>query len=451
MTAKTPSPRKLHQPLLVMFVAIGVMLNPCYGQPDIEEPPIEYSKTADNNRVTDLMEAIKRGDVKLQHERGTGNLKSLLEALEIPVSSQALVFSKTSMQITYISPRSPRAIYFNDDTYVGWVQGSSLMEISTNDPKLGAAFYTVRMSPTKPHIKRQFYNCLACHTSTMTQGIPGHTVRSVMAKPDGKMDVQRQSFVTDHKSPFAERWGGWYVTGDHGDMRHMGNAFLRGDAMVATGEPNRSKLTHEFYTNDWLSPHSDIVALMVLEHQTQMQNTFTAANFIVRRAIYDHEHRNADDQHEAGDTTVKNGEGTRSILKAEQELAFNVSQAAKKVVDYMLFVNEASLTSQIKSSTSFPEDFAARGLADSSGRSLRDFNLRTRMFEYPCSYLIYSPAFNSLEQRLRDEVYLQLWSILTRKHQSKEYAHLSGDLRRAILDILRATKPDLPEYWSEND
>ena len=117
----------------------------------------------------------------------------------------------------------------------------------------------------------------------------------------------------------------------------------------------------------------------------------------------------------------------------------------------MLFVNEASLTSQIKSSTTFPEAFAARGLADSSGRSLRDFTLRTRMFEYPCSYLIYSPAFNSLEKRLRDEVYLQLWSILSGKQQSKEYAHLSNDLRRAILDILRATKPDLPEHWSKND
>jgi len=432
--------RRLIQFAMSLWAAIGLPAH-CFAQFDIEEPPIAYSTTQDNNRVTDLLAAIKSGDTSLENDRQTGYLRSLLKALEIPVSSQTLVFSKTSMQITYISPRTPRAIYFNDDTYVGWVQGSSLMEISTNDPKLGAAFYTVRMSPGKPRVKREFYNCLACHTSTMTQGVPGHTVRSVMPTPDGTIDVQRESFVTDHTSPLSERWGGWYVTGKHGDMQHMGNAVLRGDKLFATGKPNRARLQYEFYTDDWLSPYSDIVALMVLEHQTQMQNAFTVADFTVRQALFEHR--------KAYGVTGKSPDAISTASDdVKRELTFTIKQAAKKVVDYMLFVNEAPLTSQIESSSSFAKEFTARGPADSSSRSLRDFDLQHRMFKFPCSYLVYSPAFESLEPELRDAIYRQLWEVLTGNTSDDECAHLNAKSRHDILEILRATKKGLPSYWT---
>ena len=419
---------------IILVVATLALQSPCDAQFDIEEPPIEYSKTVDDNRVTELLTAVKSGETSLKYDRNSGYLKSLLAALNIPVSSQVLVFSKTSMQIKFISPRSPRAIYFNDDTYVGWVQGSSLMEISTNDPKLGAAFYTVRMSPSKPRFQRQLYNCLACHATTMTQGVPGHTVRSVMPKPDGTMDVQRKSYVTDHTSPLSERWGGWFVTGQQGDMDHLGNAFLRGNELATFVQNNRPDLRHELYTDDWLTPHSDIVALMVLEHQTQMQNTFTVANFSVRRRMYESEQATQ-----------------RQDAVSKDELEYAIDQAAKKVVDYMLFVNEAPITSEVKSSTTFETDFTARGPTDSSGRSLRDFNLRDRLFEYPCSYLIYSPAFDSLEPRLRQAIYWQLWRVLAENVKSDEYAHLSSNSRRVILEILQTTKSGLPDYWNEDD
>ena len=424
----------------------------CDAQFDIEEPPIEYSKTIDDNRVTELMKAIKNGQASMSYDRKTGYLKSLLAALDIPLSSQVLVFSKTSLQIKYISPRSPRAIYFNDETYVGWVHGSSLMEISTNDPKLGAAFYTLRMSPSKPRIHRQRYNCLACHATAMTQGVPGHTVRSVMPKPDGTMDMQRESFVTDHTSPFTERWGGWFVTGQSGDMTHMGNAFLRGSELATFAESNRTDLRRQFFTDDWLTPHSDIVALMVLEHQTQMQNMFTNANFTVRKTLYEFQQAarpkvaaRSITKPQVEDSPAKDDAQTK--LDGPLELEFAIDAAAKKVVDYMLFVDETRLSSEIKSSTTFAADFTARGPVDSSGRSLRDFNLRERMFEYPCSYLIYSPAFDSLEPRLRQAIYRQLWQVLRAKEKTDEYTHLKSTTRRAILEILRATKSGLPDYW----
>ena len=421
--------------LLAISLYVGLALpHACTAQIDIEAAPIAYSATADNNRVTQLLDAIERGEVTLGYDRRTGYLNSLLKALEISITSQTLVFSKTSMQVSHISPQKPRAIYFNDDTYVGWVQGSSLMEVSTNDPKLGAAFYSVRMWPSKPRIKRELYTCLACHTSAMTRGVPGHTVRSVTPRADGTIDAQSVSFVTDHTSPFSERWGGWYVTGHAGAMKHMGNAWLRGSQLVADGERNRSKLQFEFHTKDWLTPYSDIVALMVLEHQTQMHNRFTAADFTVRKSVYDHQQM------------LQQPEGV-DIELSKQELEFSIQQVSKSVVDYLLFVNEASLTSPVRSSTEFARHFSARGPADSRGRSLRDFELNSRMFQFPCSYLIDSPAFESLHPKLRETIYRQLWEILSGKNQSSRYAHLRAETRSAIVEILSETKRELPDYW----
>ena len=423
--------------LLVLFA----LQRPCIAQTRIESPPFEYSETDDNNLVTDLITKLKTGETTLEYDRDHGYLKSLLAELSIPVSSQALVFSKTSMQISYISPRSPRAIYFSDDVYVGWVRGSPLMEISTSDPKLGAAFYTVQMTPRAAVIKREFYDCLACHASTLTQGVPGHTVRSVIPKPDGTIDIQRRSFVTDHTSPIAERWGGWYVTGKHGEMQHMGNAFLRGNHFMTEGNANRPNLRGDFLTSGWLSPYSDIIALMVLEHQVQMHNTFTHANFKVRQALYDIDKA----------YRLRNSDPRPVPPDAKRELQITIKQAAKKVVDYMLFVNEAPLTSKVEASSQFSREFAQRGPRDQNGRSLREFNLQSRLFRYPCSYLIYSPAFDALECSLREQIYLQLWKILATDDATDEYAHLSEDLRASILSILRETKDQLPDYWTTTD
>ena len=398
---------------------------------DIEKPPFSYSDTKDSNRVSRLIEKIESKEVQLTYSDEQGYLRSILDALEIPESSQALVFSKTSLQVRYISKRNPRAIYFNDDTYLGWVRGSSLMEISTTDPKLGAAFYTVDMMPWRAKIERAYYDCLSCHVTSMTKGIPGHTVRSVLPNIDGSIDSQRESFITDHTSPFSERWGGWYVTGRHGDMKHMGNAFLRGGRLDTRDSGNTLSLRNEFNTTDYLSPYSDIVALMVLEHQSQMHNVMTKADFTVRKLL--------NEQSEI-----------RKSEKADQEWAAQMHLIAKDVVDYLLFCGETELTSQVKGSIVFADQFTRRGPRDQQGRSLRDFDLETRMFRHPCSYLIYSDAFDSLQEPLRDAIYRQLFDVLTSKNPATDYEHLDAPTRLAILEILQETKTGLPNYWSPN-
>ncbi len=393
---------------------------------DIEAPPISYSETSHNNRISRLIEAIEAGDVSLSYDSERGYLESLLKSLEIPVTSQVLVFSKTSLQVRYISRRNPRAIYFNDDTYVGWVRGSSLVEISCVDPKLGAVFYSFDMKPNKPKITRTNYDCLACHATTLTQGIPGHTVRSVTALHDGSVEVQKPSFITTHRSPFEERWGGWYVTGKHGQMQHRGNAFVRGDQLETEGNGNRLSLRNEFDSFQWLWPYSDIVALMVLEHQTQIQNTLTRANFTVRKLLHDVSNR--EEPEELGEDN-------------EREFNAKLASLAKEIVDDLLFCGETKLTDPIQGSVVFSRDFQGSSPKDSKGRSLRDFDLKTRLMKYPLSYQINSQAFDSLTDSLKEEVFKQLASVLFGVHQSDEYPHLDGETRNAILEILRETSP----------
>lgn len=416
--------------MLLATFHILIASHVCYSQFEIEKAPFEYSKTQDQNAVTDLMTKLESGETTLKDESNFGYLRSLLAELGISRHSQSLVFSKTSLQVGYISARNPRAIYFNDDVYVGWVRGSSLLEISTTDPKLGAAFYSAEKVGDHLKIRRRNYTCLGCHATSMTQKVPGHTVRSVFPEQDGGFDFRMKSFVTDHKSPFAERWGGWYVTGTHGDMQHMGNSILVGSSLRTKGNANLTSLRDRFFTFGWLSPYSDIVALMVLEHQTQMHNTFTRNNFAVRLAMFEHESKK------------------ETVPSNAQELAATIDRAAEDIANYMLFMGETPLTSEIKPSTRFPKVFAERGPTTSDGRSLRSFNLKTRMFQYPLSYLIYSNAFKTLEPALQDRVYHRLWTILNQKQVPDEFKHLSDDVRLAILEIVRDTKTALPDYWA---
>lgn len=411
--------------LLILFTVIGAPVSAQFTVDiDIEEAPFQYSETTGENRVTRLMEKLKNKEIKLEYDRERGYLESLLEALEIPPSSQTLVFSKTSLQVRYISRRNPRAVYFNDDTYLAWINGSSLVEISTADPKLGAAFYTVDMAPWRAKVERQNYDCLACHATSLTQGLPGHTVRSVIPAYDGSVDPQTESFITSDMSPFSQRWGGWYVTGIHGEMRHMGNAYVKGGALDTSDNGNRMNLRNDFDTSNYLSPYSDIVALMVLEHQTQMHNALSRANMFTRQLLHDAEQLESDQVDE---------EETRAQL----------TMIAREVVDRLLFCDEAKLSDEIRGSVMFADEFQSRGPFDSHGRSLRDLDLKKgRLFQFPCSYLIHSDAFADLEPSLRTEIVEQIQVVLASESGSDAYAHLSATDRSNILAILSETHPD---------
>lgn len=253
-----------------------------------EGEPIAYQTTPVRDAVALLKEKLESGESELSFDSQHGYLKSLLDQLDIPVSSQTLVFSRTSQQVHKISPGKPRALYFNERVYLGFVQDGGMLELAATDPQQGAVFYSLsQQSAARPAIIRDTGQCLSCHASPRTQQVPGYLIRSVFPGPSGHPHFGSGSFDTGPHSPFRERWGGWYVTGTHGQMRHMGNRVFEKDERDGLDQgANRTHLQGLVSTTPYLSPHSDIVALMVLEHQTQMHNAITFANFETRQALH---------------------------------------------------------------------------------------------------------------------------------------------------------------------
>ena len=404
---------------------------------EFERPPIEYSKSQPNNCVSQLIERLESGQAKLSQEEGLGYLRSLLKELNVPASSQMLVFSKTSLQRQCITPRTPRALYFNDEVYVGFCDKGEMLEISAADPQLGAVFYTLEQeSLARPQITRDLDNCLICHGSSQTKGVPGHVVRSVYADASGMPIFSSGTFRINQNSPLKQRWGGWYVTGTHGPQPHLGNLIAtrqEPEDVDNSAGMNLTDIADRFASDSYLTPHSDIVALMVLEHQAEAQNLITQANFQTRQAL----HYEASLIKELGKPAGERWDSTKN----------RIGNASESLVEYLLFCEEAALTHKIEGTTSFAADFMGRGPRDKQGRSLRDFDLERRLFKYPCSYLVYSPAFEGLPPDAKEQVLLRLWEILSGKDQDAKFAHLSPADRTAILEILRDTLPDLPDYW----
>ena len=412
------------------------------AQVDFEQPPINYLTAQPNDLVSELQKRIDAGEVHLEYDGDVGYLRSVLKAFNVPILSQTLVFSMTSFQLRRISPNTPRALYFNEDVYVGWVHGGDVVELSAVDPRLGTNFYTISQKETnRPRFKRHTHDCLQCHGSSLTKGVPGHLVRSVYPSSTGHPILSAGTFLTDHTSPLSERWGGWYVTGRHGAQWHLGNLLVHGSEDPETVDMDRganvTDLTSYFRTSEYLSGHSDIVALMVLEHQATMHNLIARANFLTQVALREASVINK---------MLKQPEDFRS-----ESTTRRIQNAAEPVVKHLLFSGEAHLTDAVIGTSGFAEEFSSQGLHDSLGRSLRDFDLRRRLFKYPCSYLIYSPAFDQLPDPVKAHIYRRLKEVLTGDDRSKEFRHLTSADRLAILEIVRDTKPGLPHWWTHFD
>lgn len=432
------SPLRAHRQIwMALFVALFsfALVQSTHAQrDDYSGPPINYMKAEVNDPVAKLARQVEAGKTELPYDDAQGYLPAVLKALEIPISSQTLVFSKTSMQRSRISPRRPRAIYFNDDVYVGFVQNGGVIEFAATDPRQGATFYTLEQSlEAKPQFIRDQGQCLTCHSSSRTQNVPGYLIRSVFANAGGMPEFGSGTFTTNHTSPFKERWGGWYVTGTHGDMRHMGNAIFnkRDDDLDRDTHANLNSLDELVSTDPYPSPHSDLVALMVMEHQTQMHNAIAWANYETRRAIHQSEIMNEALGRPKG---VLSESGERRI-----------SSAADRVLEYLLMCDEFALTSPVKGTSDFAAEFERRGVRDPKDRSLRDFDLATRMFRYPCSYMIYSDAFNGMPNKVRRRILSKLKQVLegdVTGEDAEKFVHLSDEDRRNIQQILAATKPE---------
>jgi hypothetical protein len=356
------------------------------------------------NNVAEALEAkLEKGETKLAYGAdGHGYLKSMLEALKVSPQSQVLPFTKSSLQFDRISPGTPRAIYFNDDVAVGSVHPGGLIEIIANDRRGGIVFYTLdNNAPGKPHLQEESTRCISCH-GMVNKVTPGWIVANITAIADGTPQIMNPAYpfdFTDQTRPFEDRWGGWYVTGKSENMRHLGNITApdpdKPFDLPEEGGRTMASLSGRFDPAHALTPGSDIVALMTLEHQTGFINRLYALNMHYSDAALD------------------------------------------DLVEYITFANEVPLPGPVSGSSGFTADFAGRGPRDDQGSSLRAFDLKTRLFRYPLSYMIYSGAFDTLKPDIRDKLYRRLYDRLKAK----------GADGTSAIDILAATKQGLPDYW----
>jgi hypothetical protein len=415
----------LRQKALGLVAALTFALAACEREADTVEanlpyadeyPSIGYASAHPEGRLGRFADAVDDGDLSLAWNENRGYLDSVLDALQIDASSQVLVYSRTSVQVGGITPETPRAIYFNDDTYVAWIPAARTLELASYDPQLGPVFYRVMQDPATPQTTpRQFGTCLRCHDtySLSGGGVPRFLLGSGYTGTDGELVSHEAWILTTQATPFRNRWGGWYVTGHHGDAVHLGNIVVERPEDLQDLESlrvgNIDDLSGLFDTSKYLRPTSDIVALLVLEHQVEVQN-------LISRLLF-----------ESGSADSPGPEGLDEHIDA--------------LVQAMLMLDEAELPAPVEGGSGFAEQFEALGPFDSSGRSLRQLDLKTRLFRYPLSYLVYSDAFDALRPDVKKAVFAGIEAVLQATPDQDGHTSLSTADRKAIAGILSETLP----------
>jgi hypothetical protein len=394
--------------------------------------------------IASLQSLLEAGEVTFSFDSVTGYLPSVLAALDIPLSSQTLIFSRTSLQTMNISPWAPRGVYFNDDVYVGYVSDESpMLEIGAVDPDDGGTFYILPQDPdSPPGFLKQTRDCLGCHEAGPTMRVPGFLVRSTVVDRHGwTIRTLHDEQVTD-RTPWDERFAGWYVTGTHEGPSHGGNvrAELEShevdnpDQFAASfdlaGGGNVTDISDRLDLSVYLSGHSDLVALLVLTHQSRIHNVITTVHATVEEALRD----------QTAARVTRGIEIPESGLTATTEV--RIDSAVEQLVREMFFSREAPIPGPVRGTTTFAQDFEARGPFDHLGRTLRSFDLETRLFRYPLSFLVYTEAFDAIPDVAKSRVYDRIDEVLTGQDQSDDFAHLDADVRAAIRDILMETKAD---------
>lgn len=413
-----------------------------HAENEYENAPVRYSDTPPNDAAQKLEKDQLAGKVKIPRGSTWDTLHGLLKHWNIPQESQVMVFSKTSKQNDRISPATPRVIYFSDNAYVGYSVGG-VFEVSTVDPVLGPIFYLCDPNvPEKEPLRFQRdQSCLSCHGGPFSPEVPGVLVRSVFPGPEGHPIMSQGSTVVDTTTPFSDRWGGWYVTGRHGSTLHRGNVTAKEEGENVTmnfeAGANVKSLESFFDTTPYPRKTSDIIALMVLEHQTSTQNILTKANHSAMRAMYMQQSL----QRELGEKVESHPTGTARRI---------IDHCAEDVVDALLFKDEAALPDGgIEGDPAFQMVFTKSAPQTKDGRSLKDFQLLNRLFKYRCSYMVYSITFKNLIPQLKETVLAQLWKALDGKSPEGRYDYLTASERRNIQKILAETLDDAPVTWKQ--
>ena len=390
----------------------------------VDHAAIRYTARRTNDVVAELNKKIQAGQVMLTFDGQLGYLRSVLAALDVPIDSQTLVYSPTSSQAEHIAEATPRALYFNDAVAVGWVNGGNVLEVAALDPEQGEIFWALTQKPQRQPQFVRSGQCLECHLSASTSGVPGLLVMSTLPLSDNQNEYA-QGWAVDDRTPIEDRWGGWYVTGSQVPARHLGNVpvnHVPRSYVRASRAPALATVGGTVDAGTYLTPYSDVVALLILNHQARITDLLTRLGWEARLAAH-------------------NAKGQAGALSPR------VRDAANEVAEYMLFVGEANLPTRVRGSSGFAESFSKKGPRDGKGRSLRELDLERRLLRYPCSYMIYSPVFDALSAVAKEAVYARMWDVLSGKANDRENTRLSPADRTLVVEILRDTKQGLPDYF----
>jgi len=402
-----------------MVPTSGQTREPWHGVLD-EHPAIQYLARPTTDRVAVLKKSLAQNPDALPRDPSTGYLTGVLKALGVPKESQLLVFSKTGVQSSYTSPGKPRALYFDQSVAIGYNPGAPLLELAVHDPQQGVVFYTIDQKADTPAVTRRT-SCLSCHVSATTLGVPGMIARSNTVAEDGTLVPQTGSQNVSHQTPHPDRWGGWFVTSEdaappYAQMAHRGNITFSG----------RGNTSNQVFV-DWLNaspqslgyplPSSDIVSLLVFDHQMHAINLLTRLNWESRVAASDGEVNPA-------------GGAVRGLVN---ELA-----------DYLLFADEAPPLAPLTPPPAFAASLEARTPKDRHGRSFGQLDAVNRLLRYPCSFMVYSEAFDGLPKPVRAAVYSRMLDVLSGHEARAARVRVTPADSRAIVEILKDTKPDFP-------
>lgn len=386
--------------------------------------PVFYSETHPNDSIAKLAADLSTGAREIEGGTDQEKLRFVLNLLGIPIESQILVYSKTSHQNALINPKNPRCLFYNENAYVGFVPGGAI-EIAIHDVTLGTVFYLIDLNQNDRSqvISRDTSTCLSCHASGRTESVPGVLVRSVRPDTNGHLLLHLGTELIDSTSSINVRWGGYYVTG-HSSLPHLGNRVFDESGKPSDAPTELRTLTGTIDTSRYLRDTSDIVSLMVLEHQCRMHNLLVAASMEYRRSQWFQQSLGA-------------GNGSDRLPKLAESLA-------TKITDAMLFKDEAPMgDAGVDGDPLFQDTFGKRFPKSKDGISLADFQLSSRIFKHRCSYMIYSQVFDSLPAAVKSAVFVRLRAAL---EGGRDFPDIKASERKKIVRILEETAPG---YTSE--
>jgi len=371
---------------------------------------------ADAGRCTDPATALARSGDRFAWTPDRGRLDAVLARLQVPSWSQVLVFGKTSLQRDHIGPATPRAIYFDESNYVAWVPGAPEIEVLTVDPRQGARFHAVDQDPAADGAMAPRTTCLRCHDGPKTRRVPGLLVQSVRTAADGTVVSEHIDFVNGHAAPLPTRWGGWYVTGKGGTPTHRGNVPAPEDSVREPAGNLRDSLEGIVDLSRYRERTSDLVALLVLQHQVGVVNHVVRAGWDVR---------------------------VDAMLLARGDIdtterSRRIENSAREVAAQILFDDEALLPVPLVEPGAFARRYQAVARKDRRGRSLRELDLHRRLYRRALSPMVHAPAFRALPPPLLDAI---------GRHVRRRLAALPAVEAEGVRAILSDTEPELAARW----